>query len=155
MEAMSAPTSSSWPRRFCRASASVCTFSVTMPFDVVVRGETPSWRPGSSASECSSSNAQRIGGFEIYEPIAGGRVLDGASSRHTVVVEAAASVGQALSADVRLIATDIFHDFGSPEVRQIAADGTLRTRYWGGNGELSAWAQQYGIEVSGETLADE
>jgi hypothetical protein len=101
------------------------------------------------------ADAQRIGSFETYEPIAGGRLLDGARSRHTVVVEAAASVGQALSAPVRLIATDIFHAFGSPEVRQIAGDGSLRTRYWGGNGELSAWAQQHGIEVSGETVAGE
>jgi hypothetical protein len=101
------------------------------------------------------ADAQRIGSFETYEPIAGGRLLDGARSRHTVVVEAAASVGQALSAAVRLIATDIFHAFGSPEVRQIAGDGSLRTRYWGGNGELSAWAQQHGIEVSGETVAGE
>ena len=99
--------------------------------------------------------AQRIGSFQTYEPVAGGRVLDGASSRHTVVVEAAASIGQAISAAVRLIATDIFHDFGSAEVRQITGDGTLRTRYWGGNGELSAWAQQYGIGVSGETVAGE
>jgi hypothetical protein len=98
--------------------------------------------------------SQRIG-FETYEPIAGSRVLDAASSRHTVVVEAAATVDQALSAAVRLIATDIFHDFGSPEVRQIAGDGTLRTRYWGGNGELAAWAQQHGIEISGETVAGE
>ena len=65
--------------------------------------------------------SQRIG-FETYEPIAGGRMLDAASSRHTVVVEATATVGQALSAAVRLIATDILHDFGSPEVRQIAGD---------------------------------
>jgi hypothetical protein len=98
--------------------------------------------------------SQRIG-FETYEPIADGRELDAASSQHTVVVEAAASVGQALSAAVRLIAIDIFHDFGSPEVRQIAGDGTLRTRYWGGNGELAAWAQQHGIEVSSESVAGE
>jgi len=66
-----------------------------------------------------------------------------------------ATVGSALSAATRLVATDLFHAFGSPEVRQIAGDGALRARYLGGDGELRAWAEQHGIAVSDETVAGE
>lgn len=97
----------------------------------------------------------RMGGFEHTEQIAGGRELEKAVSRHSVVAEAACIVGPDLAAATRLIATDLFHAFGSPEVRQIAADGTLRARYLGGDGELRAWAEQHGIPVSDETVAGE
>jgi hypothetical protein len=97
----------------------------------------------------------RMAGFEHAEEIAGGRELNGAASRHTFVVEAVATVGPDLSATTRLVATDLFHAFGSPEVRQITNDGALRSRYLGGNAELRAWAEQRGIELTDETVAGE
>jgi hypothetical protein len=97
----------------------------------------------------------RMGGFEHPEQIAGGREIQKASSRHTIVAEATCIVGPDLAVATRLIATDLFHAFGSPEVRQIAADGTLRASYLGGDGELRAWAEQHGIAVSDETVAGE
>ena len=86
------------------------------------------------------------------EEIERGHVLPEAVSTHTITVEAASTVGPDLARATRLIATDLFHAFGSAEVRQIAADGGLRTRYLGGDGELRAWAQGHGIDVSDETV---
>lgn len=97
----------------------------------------------------------RIGGFGSPEPIAGGRERNEAVSRHTIVLEAAATVGQALSAAVRLVATDLFQTFGSPEVRQIAPDGALRARYLSADRELQAWAEEHGIDVSNEAVPGE
>jgi hypothetical protein len=101
------------------------------------------------------AHLQRTGGPERAAEIAGGRELQEAVSRHTLVVEAASTLGPALSAATRLVATDLFHAFGSAEVRQIDGAGTLRARYLGGDGELRAWAEQHGITVSDETVAGE
>jgi hypothetical protein len=81
-----------------------------------------------------------------------GEELREAPSSHTITVEAASAVGPDLARATRLVATDMFHAFGSAEVRQIAADGTLRTRYLGGDGELRAWAQRHGIDVGDEAV---
>jgi hypothetical protein len=97
---------------------------------------------------------QRLGGgFAISEPIARGQQLDGARSAHTLFVESIARVGQPLAVAVRLLATDIFHDFGSPEVRQIASDGALRTRYLGGDSQLTAWAEANGVELTNNDVS--
>jgi hypothetical protein len=96
-----------------------------------------------------------MSGFGFPEAVQGGQVLQGASSRHTVLVEAIAAVSQALSAATRLVATDVFHAFGSPEVRQITADGALRAGYLGGSSDLQAWAEQHGIQLSDEPVAGE
>ena len=91
---------------------------------------------------------QQMGPFTNTEEIQGARDLDVAVSRHTVVVEAIATVGADLAAATRLVATDLFHAFGSPEVRQIASDGTLRVGALGGDGELRTWADQRGIQLT-------
>jgi hypothetical protein len=96
-----------------------------------------------------------MGGFGHPEEIAGGRELNEANSRHTLGVEALATVGPALATATRLVATDLFHAFGSPEVRQITPDGALRSGYLGGDAELRPWAEQRGIEVSDEAVPGE
>jgi hypothetical protein len=96
----------------------------------------------------------RIGpGGGLAQEIEDARQLDGASSRHTVVVEAIATAGPGLSAATRLVATDLFHAFGAPEVRQIAGNDALRIRYLGGDGDLRRWAEPLGIELSDEAVA--
>lgn len=72
----------------------------------------------------------RMVGFPHAEEISGGRELDEAVSRHTIVVEAAATIGPAFAASVRLIATDLFHAFGSKEVRQIAPTAHYAPGIW-------------------------
>ena len=89
----------------------------------------------------------------LAQEIDGTRPLDGAVSRHTVVVDAIATAGQGLTAATRLVATDLFHAFGSPEVRQIAADGTLRAAHLGGDGGLRAWAEAHGSPVTDDAVA--
>lgn len=101
------------------------------------------------------SYLHRMAGFEHPEAIDGGRQLDGAASRGTVTVESLATVSQDLAVAVRLIATDLFHAFGAPEVRQIAADGALRSGYLGGRNELAQWAEASGLVVSDEVVAGE
>ena len=59
--------------------------------------------------------------------IDGGRLVRGpVRSRHTLVLDSLVGRDQDLLSSARLVAMDLFHAFGSPEVRQIAADGTLR-----------------------------
>jgi hypothetical protein len=97
----------------------------------------------------------RMGGGERAEEITGGRELQEAVSRHTILVEAASTVGPSLAIATRLIATDLFQAFGCPEVRQVDGAGALRARYLGGDGELRAWAQRHGIAVTYDTLPGE
>jgi hypothetical protein len=94
-------------------------------------------------------------GAERPAEIEGGRQLSVAQSQHTLVVEATASIGPGLVTATRLFATDLFHAFGSPEVRQITPDGALRVRHLGGDGALRGWADQHGIAVSDESVAGE
>lgn len=88
------------------------------------------------------------------EPIEGGRTLDGPlSSRHTLPLDAIAGRDQDLLTSARLVATDLFHAFGSPEVRQIAADGKLRIRHiHGDHAELRRFAEERGVEITEEVL---
>jgi hypothetical protein len=82
--------------------------------------------------------------------VQGGRPLAVAESRRTVLVETIATVGPALVAATRLVATDLFHALGSAEVRQITPDGALRIRHLGGEGALREWATQRRIAVTDE-----
>jgi hypothetical protein len=88
-------------------------------------------------------------------PIEGGRTLDGPlTSRHTLALDAIVGRDQELLASSRLVATDIFHAFGSPEVRQITADGELRIRHIHGDdhAEIRRLAGERGVDVTDETL---
>jgi hypothetical protein len=96
-----------------------------------------------------------VPGTERPAEITGGRSVEIAESRRTVVVEATATLGPDLVAATRLIATDLFHIFGAPEVRQIAPDGALRVRHLGGNGALREWAEQHSIGLSDEFMGAE
>jgi hypothetical protein len=89
------------------------------------------------------------------QPIEGGRTLEGPlSSRHTLPLDAVVGRDQDLLASARLVATDLFHAFGSPEVRQIAADGKLRIRHiHGDHAELRRFAEERGVEITEEVLA--
>jgi Schlafen, AlbA_2 len=93
--------------------------------------------------------------FDRTSEITGGRELGTAEGRQTIVVEAAAAVGPDLAVGTRLIATDLFHAFGAPEVRQIAPDGALRVQHLGDDGELRSWAEQQGPALSDEIVAGE
>lgn len=94
---------------------------------------------------------------EFLAQIAGGRVVDNAMvSRHMVVVDAVTRVGPALLAATRMLATDLFHAFGSPEVRHIAPDGTLRISYFRGDQRpLREWANQNAIPLTEDPVPGE
>ena len=96
-----------------------------------------------------------VGRFRQVEEIAGGReLLSPVVSRHTAVIEALARPGAELLVTTRLLATDLFHAYGSPEVRQITADGQLRVRYISGiDTNLREWADRYGVGLTEEALA--
>jgi hypothetical protein len=97
---------------------------------------------------------QRVpAGLERVAEIARGRALGTADGRRTIVIEAVATIGADLAVATRLLATELFHAFGSPEVPQIAPDGALRLRHLGGDGALRTWAEQHGIAVSDEIVA--
>lgn len=80
------------------------------------------------------------------EPIEGGHALYGpVTTRHTLALDAIVGRDQDLLASARLVATDLFHAFGSPEIRQITADGKLRINHLhGDHAELRSFAEQRG-----------
>jgi Putative DNA-binding domain len=93
------------------------------------------------------------------ERVEGGHTLDGpVTSRHTVTLDALVGRDQDLLATVRLVATDLFHAFGSPEVGHIAPDGTLRIRYFQGthadHAQLRRLAEERGVEITEALLGD-
>jgi hypothetical protein len=92
------------------------------------------------------------------EPVEGGRELSTrtVTSRHTAVIDALARPGTQLLATTRLLATNLFHAYGSPEVRQITPDGRLRIRrFHDDQRALRAWAEGHGIEVTEEAVPGE
>jgi hypothetical protein len=91
-------------------------------------------------------------GLEEPVEVDRGRPLPVAESKRTVLVEAIAAIGPDLVAAARLVATDLFHAFGSAEVRQIAPDNALRIRHLGSEAALRQWAAQHGIAVSDELV---
>jgi hypothetical protein len=95
------------------------------------------------------------GGAERLAEVTGGRGLPVATARRTVVLDGTATICPDLSIATRLVAMELFHAFGSPEVRQIAPDGALRVKYLGGDGALRVWAEQHGILLSGDVVAGE
>jgi hypothetical protein len=92
------------------------------------------------------------GPFNRVGEITGGRELGIAHANATALVEGAAAVGPDLAITTRLIATELFHAFGAPEVRQIAPDGALRVHHLGGGVELRAWAEQRGLDLTDERV---
>ena len=85
------------------------------------------------------------------EEIAGGRALSSpVVSRRTAVIDGLARPGPQPLVTARLLATDIFHAYGSPEVRQITPDGQLRVRYIHGvDAQRRTWAERNGVGALG------
>jgi hypothetical protein len=99
---------------------------------------------------------QQIGPVSFPQEIAGVRTLGLAASRHTLTLEALAGDAQDLLAATRLVASDIFNAFGSPEVRHIAPDGTLRIRYFGSAmADVKRYAEADGIRITEEAVPGE
>ena len=70
-------------------------------------------------------------------------------SLFTKTIEALPIVSAPLLVATRLVATDLFHALGSPEVRQIDPNGALPVGWWPGEQrEIRAWAEQHGIPVA-------
>jgi len=95
-----------------------------------------------------------LGPYNHVDEIAGARELSSpVVSRHTAVIDGLARPGAQLLITTRLLATDLFHAYGSPEVRQIAPDGRLRVRYIHGvDARLQEWAERNNVGVTDETL---
>jgi Putative DNA-binding domain len=87
------------------------------------------------------------------------RTLEGSVvSRHTVTVDALAGRDQDLLAAAHLVTNDLFHAWGSPEVRHVAADGTLRLGYFRtGQGQegLRRFAEERGVPISEQAVEGE
>lgn len=81
-------------------------------------------------------------------PVEGGLALrDDLVVRHTLALDEIAAGPQAILAAVRLLLSDVFQAFGSPEVLMIAPSGALRMGYLGQDAEIRAWAAEHGVEV--------
>jgi hypothetical protein len=98
--------------------------------------------------------AYLFGPAQLAEEIEGGReVPSPVVSRRTAVIEGLARPGPELLATTRLLATELFQAYGSPEVRQITPDGRLRYRHiHAREAELRAWAERHGVELTDETV---
>jgi hypothetical protein len=97
-----------------------------------------------------------IGPASIPEEVDGGRAIGHANSRHTLPLGALVGGAQELLAASRLVATDLFNAFGSPEVRHIAADGSLRPGYFGlGWQQVARIAGEDGVSITEEAVPGE
>lgn len=97
-----------------------------------------------------------MGPVSLPEEIDGGRLIRNASSRHTLPLGALAGGAQDLLTAARLVATDLFNAFGSPEVRHVAADGSLRPGYFGvGWQEVAGIAEEDGVLITKEAVPGE
>jgi hypothetical protein len=98
--------------------------------------------------------AYLFGPHNQADEIDGGRQLPSpVVSRATTVIDGLARPGPELLVTTRLLATGLFHAFGSPEVRQITPDGRLRIRHiHDDHTQLRAWAERHGIEITDETV---
>jgi len=54
------------------------------------------------------------------------------------------------------LTNELFQSFGMSECPQLDGIGRIRIKYWGAewSGELAAWANKHGIEISDETIAN-
>lgn len=93
-----------------------------------------------------------IHGGMLSEPWNHQPISDPIVSRHTIPLESLAGSDQSLLATTRLIATDLFNAFGSPEVQQIDEQGRIRIRYVLEKQQTAALAEANGVEVSEETV---
>jgi hypothetical protein len=82
------------------------------------------------------------------QPIDGARTVPGElTSGHTLLLDEMAVGLQAVLAATRLLLTDIFHAFGSPEILLLTPSGALRMGFLGQDQELRRWAETSGVEV--------
>jgi hypothetical protein len=74
----------------------------------------------------------------------------------TVVLDGIARIGSPVLAANRMIATDLSHAIGSPEVRHVTPDGRIRVGYvHGGQPQLRQWAERRGIKITEESVPGE
>lgn len=72
-------------------------------------------------------------------------------SQHTIAIEDLLE-RQPTLAVTRQLLTEVFHAFGSPEVRQVRADGALRARHFHRQAEIRQWADGADVEITEETV---
>jgi hypothetical protein len=75
------------------------------------------------------------------------------TSRHTFPVEALARPSQDMLRCARLLLNDVANAFGSPEIKQLADDGTIRLRYFTDNG-MRDLAQLFDLPTTDEYLTE-
>jgi hypothetical protein len=79
-------------------------------------------------------------------------------SPRTVSLSALMDSAQERVATTHMLLSDVFAEFGVPEGRYLASDGTLRLRMWrlapDQRNQIEAWAKQFGIPTSFEDVGD-
>lgn len=93
-----------------------------------------------------------VHGGVLYEPWNHQPISDPIVTRNTVPLESLAESDQDLLATTRLVATDLFNAFGSPEVQQIDERGRIRIRYILEGERVAEFAEAHGVEVSDEKI---
>lgn len=87
--------------------------------------------------------------MRFVRPVEGARIIDAdVISRHTFALDDLAAGPQPLLAAARLLLTDVFNAFGSPEVQALTVTGALNSSYSPVNQELRRWAEANGVEIA-------
>ncbi|HYN89114.1 MAG TPA: hypothetical protein VER55_11315 [Ardenticatenaceae bacterium] len=85
-------------------------------------------------------------------------LLSAPVSQRTVSLSALMHSAQECVATTHMLLSDVFTEFGVPEGRYLAPDGTLRLKLWNltenERNQVEAWAQQYGVLTSFEDVDD-
>jgi hypothetical protein len=95
----------------------------------------------------------------VSEMIYGSRpLLSAPVSQRTVSLAALMHGAQECVATTHMLLSDLFAEFGVPEGRYLAPDGTLRLKRWGltraNKALVEKWAQQNGVPTSSEDVED-
>jgi hypothetical protein len=93
------------------------------------------------------------------QTLAGSRsLLSAPGSQRTVSLSALMNSAQERVATTHMLLSDVFAEFGVPEGRYLAPDGTLRLKLWRltneERGQIEAWAEENGVPTSFENVDD-
>jgi hypothetical protein len=93
--------------------------------------------------------------FGFAESRSGNTVSTAAVAETTAALDDIAEPGPALASTAARLLDEVGTSFGIPEMGQLSLDGEIRRRYWNNPATLLEWAEQFGITVTDNTIADE
>jgi hypothetical protein len=93
-------------------------------------------------------------GFGVANSRSGNSVSSVAVAETAAALDELAEPGPALASTAARLLDELGTSFGIPEMGQLSLDGEIRRRYWSDVSTLTGWAEQYGISLTDDVIAD-